>query len=438
MLKKKFSIYIIPTIIKIIGTTLVVVPITTYYLSPKDFGIIGILTAISVFITALSSTGANWVLGGDFYRRDSEYQNKIITHLLVIDLILKFFLCMLFIVLAKFFLPVIVKSFIDDFLPVFYLFCIAEFFGGFYSTFSYTLILQERPKALASIDIIQFISQASILFSLFYVGIKPMVVIPISLIFSGAIMCLMGIVFIRKNLIWKFDGEVYSSILSRGLPTISLNLFESLTTNVQRVFIERWTNLFVLGIYTHSLSYKNIFMQTLKAFSRAFSPGVLKLISQSEISSSEIKKQEKIFRQWNYLLGLGGVLVVLFGEFVIGIISHNKFNSAYPIVIIWYIQILIFSYGIPYNQMLLGLKKNKYILKTEIIIGMGFWIVGAVFTFYWGALGAGWSVVVYTAVLMLSRIVYLKKYLKMPLIDFQTIPIMIICIGIVFYLKNFL
>lgn len=67
---KNFFYYILPSIIIGVLGTFVMVPVTTFYLNPKDFGIMAIIMAVTMPIGPLASSGAAWVLAGNYYKID--------------------------------------------------------------------------------------------------------------------------------------------------------------------------------------------------------------------------------------------------------------------------------------------------------------------------------------------------------------------------------
>ena len=88
-MNKNFLYYLLPSVSIGIMSTFVIVPITTYYLDPKDFGVYAILTAVMMPIGPLASTGVTWVFAGNYYKIDETERKVLFFNILLLDVFLK-------------------------------------------------------------------------------------------------------------------------------------------------------------------------------------------------------------------------------------------------------------------------------------------------------------------------------------------------------------
>ncbi|WP_164924813.1 lipopolysaccharide biosynthesis protein [Thermodesulfovibrio yellowstonii] len=381
------------------------VPVTTYYLEPKDFGIFAIINTIVMPIGPLSSTGVSWVLGGNYYKINEEERKILLFNLLILDFTFKFFWVIVFWLLSYLLLPVIIKDFEHRYILYFKLILLATLFTALWPTISYFIVLQQKGRLHAIFEIIPWlcgaittiVSLSVFNFSTLALFLNPLV--------SGLTSFLLGLWYIKNYIKPIIVKKWLTEIFKVGIPSILVNLVDILTSVLSRYFIQKWINLSQLGIYSHSESYKTIFTMGTKAFSRSFVPPLLEAFSKN----TSTEKIETQLKRWYGLLGLAGVFVTLFSYEIVNILTHGKFVKAAPLVPIWFFLILSFTYGMPGTQFLLVQKKNQFMMYSGIITGMIFISVIAFSVYQFGLFGAVISLVLYNFCIQLVRTIYAKK-----------------------------
>jgi O-antigen/teichoic acid export membrane protein len=433
MVKKNFFYYLSPSVLTGIISLFIIVPVSTYYLEPKDFGIIGIITVFSTLVVPLSSTGIGWVLPGNYYKINAVEKGELIFNMLFLGMLLRAFWVVIFGVSGSLFLPKFIKSYEPVFLSYFWIFLLAEWFNYTWQLTAYTIMLQKKGKIHAFLDTIKIVSRVAVLIICLAVfGLKV-----ISLAWAYLAAALSGFVFsviyIRKYIVPHIKMRWIKEIAKLGFPTIPLNLFEIISNSIGRFFIERWIGLSRLGIYTHSLDYKKAFMLPHRAFLKSYAPGILEVFSKRALVDTTAAKN--ILKKWFGLLALVGVFISLFSREAINILTHGKFIDAAPLVSLWFIIILIYTLGISYNQFLLANKKNKFIFCSEIILGIISWGIIALFVKFYGIIGATVSVLLYFFILYLVRKIYAMR-LGCENFERQYFNVALIMLLLLIYLVN--
>lgn len=405
-MKKNFFYYFSSSALTGILSLLVIVPISTYYLDPEDFGIIAIIMVFSG-ITAISSTAYSWILSGNYYKVSSDEKGELTFNVLFLGSLLRAGWALLLGVTGAFFLPLLIKSYEPIFLIYFWIFLAAEWFNYLWQVTAYIIMLEKKGEVNAILEVIKIVSRIVVLtVCLAGLGLKT---VSLALAYLGASLggFLFSAFYIRKYLVLKIRMKWLKEIVRFNILTTPMRVFEIISNSIGKFLIERWTGLAQLGIYSHSLDYQKAFLLPHRAFQKTYAPEALEAISKNK--KSEIRIAKEALRKWFGLLVLAGVFVSLFSREVVSVLTHGKFIAAAPLVSLWFILILIYTFGISYNQFLMAHKKNKFLFSSEIVAGVIFWAVIVVFIHLFGAIGATVSVLLYYLSFYLARKIYALK-----------------------------
>jgi len=403
-MKKNFLYYLSPSVLTGILSIFVIVPVSTYYLDPADFGIVAIITFFSALVVPLSSTGVVWVLSGSYYKITKQERKELVFNLFFVGIVLRTFWLLLFALAGTFALPKLVRSYEPVFLNFFYILLAAEWFNAAWELVSYVIILQKKARLHAALDLVRFFSRLLVLL----LCLSVFKFKAVSLMFAYFGMAVGGFIFsvlyIRKHIAVRLRRRWIKEVVTVGFPTIPLNLFEVISNSIARFFIEHWVGLSRLGIYSHSQDYKKMFILPQRAFAKSYSPEILQVFSGN--STVKIETMKSVLRRWFGILALSGTAVVLFSKDIIAILTHGKFTQAAPLVSLWFILIVIYAFGVPYTQFLLVNKKNKLIVVSQIILGILSWGVIALGVKFFGIVGATVATLLYFFAVHFVRKVY--------------------------------
>jgi O-antigen/teichoic acid export membrane protein len=182
--------------------------------------------------------------------------------------------------------------------------------------------------------------------------------------FAGSIVVFAGsVIALRKYLFGSFSVEWAKRIFKLGFATVPANILETLHTFVERMTVGGYTGLRELGIYTHSQQYRTMSMMALKAAARTVQP-----ITLSEARADEFDFP-KTRETWDVIyLGLAGlgILFATFGNEIISLLTHGKFDGAYVFVVFWMVYLLIQNAGKPHTGVFLALNKGVEYSKMQM------------------------------------------------------------------------
>jgi O-antigen/teichoic acid export membrane protein len=424
---KNFFFYMLPTVTIGILSTFVMVPVTTYYLDPKDFGIIAILSAFTMPIGPLASTGVSWVLGSNYYVIDESERKSLMFNVLLLDFGLKTFWVALFWFTASTLLPLIVKDFDPRYIFYFKLLLISTLLNAFWPSISFLIVLQNKGNLHALLEVTQWTAGAlAAIIGLVYFKLTIIVLFLIPLA-SAAISLVTSLWYVRKHIRPGIKRKWLIEIFKVGMPTIPSSSLEVLANITDRYFIQRWLSLSQLGIYSHSLSYRNIFAMCSRTFSKTLAPSMLETFTKG-LDAKYLKESIAI---WYGLLGLAGVFVSLYSYEIVNILTHGKFVAAAPLIPLWFLILLSFTYGMPYTNFLVAHKKNSFLAYSFIVVCSLFIGITAFAVYAYGLIGGVISIVSSNLVIHLSKRIYARKLGCMILAEKEFLFIMAILLAFV-------
>ena len=149
---KNFFNYTSPAVFQAFFSIFVFIPISTYYLEPKDFGLFAIIYAITSPVGPLASSGSSWVLGGNFFKLHSaRKKGELLFNISIIDLVYKSFWVVFFLFISDSLLEIFK---INNFENSFYLklLLISTWLSVFTPTISRLLVLMSKSKIFAIIE----------------------------------------------------------------------------------------------------------------------------------------------------------------------------------------------------------------------------------------------------------------------------------------------
>lgn len=402
--RKNFFYYILPSIVSaLIGIFLI--PITTFFLDPKDFGIFAILNAFVMPVTALSSTGATWVLGANFFKVHGDEHKSFIFNLLFFDFLLKFLWIGVLWFVAPILLPHLVNGYETIYQSFFRFSLITIFLSAFTASISYSLVLNRNAKMHTLIEITGPVSSAIITIVCLYFLRLTTISLFIGPLGGEILSAVLGIWIVRNNVKFHLQKKWFKEIFVVGMPSIPMELVNLLANLSDKFFVQRFLNLPSLGIYSHSVNYKSIFGLGFKAFNRVFVPQALEKFSNG--GNTEVIRK-KIYK-WLGLAALGGAFIALFSGEIVNVLSHGKFMAAAPLVPLWYLIIFSYGFGTTYQQFLSVKRKNVYMTISGIVTGLFSILLVAFGVWKFGILGAVIGALLANLITQFSFMIYARK-----------------------------
>lgn len=363
----KLNHFTVPSLIQAIFGMLLVVPITTYYLEPKDFGQFAIINTLVVLIGVIATPATAYTINKNFNKVSLKKRERLVGTLLLFEFFVKFsfmiILCILIYIVSKheFF-----KIYIDIFEPKLLLISVTTFAVSFcWPLLSLVLILNNNSNLHFRMEVFRvgcMITLPIILITIFDLGaltlyISPLIMQTFSLIFE--------IWIIKRFISFRIDFDIIKETLNEWQHSFIASVFENGYEFFHRILCSFILSLASLGIFIHAMSYINILKIVNKGIVRSFASELFKEFSSGKLAvPNNVHKFSLIYL---LLFSALGLIVIFISAPVISLITHNKFNEAAILVATMYsMSFLIIPHSIM-NYFLMATGKSKIISYSTIL-----------------------------------------------------------------------
>lgn len=426
---KNFTYFLFPSIIQALVGIIIIVPVTTFYLEPRDFGVIAILFVIMSPISAITSA-PEWVLGGNYFQSDAKSRRTLVFNILIVDLLYRSIPVIIFWFLKDIILIFLKIENYENINLVYNLILFGTWLGLFWPTLSKLLIIQGNAKKHFFLEITKFIVGALItILSISYFKLGTISII-LGFISTNIYSLILEIYFLKKEIFMSFDLIWIKRIFKISSRGISTSLTATLPSFIERFSIQNILGLTGLGFYIHAQIYSNSFKFLNKATNFAITKSSIKAYSNND--KKLISSIEKLLGIIFYILVLSGIMLTLFIGDIVNILTHGKFNESAKLVPLLYFLILFFFYGILPTQFLIAKSKSNTLFLSELIATL--FSVAAIYygVYYFGLKGAVVGVVISNLITQVMRKVVATKLGSKFIIDRY------FWIGIIIYLIFYL
>lgn len=399
LLKNSF-IYSLSTFVQK-GLIFLLLPLYTQYLSPKEYGIVTVILAVSFICSAFFTFGLDSAILRFYHDSNVEIDFKELFGTLLISL---FGISLIVFSLAVTILKPLVQYFIDDiaFYPYGYLGFSIVIFQTLYNLCLAFLQTKHRAKTYSILSFTFF--TINIVFTLVLViGFKLGAVGYLASIFiAQTLSSIIGLFLLRKEYKLNFNQKYLTKALSYSLPLIPHSLASQAAGYADRIILNKMLSASMAGVY--NLGYVlSIPIEVLTfSFNRAFVP-----VFFSRLRNAEEDKSDMIE------MGLLVVLVYLFFGTMLALFSREVvswfFNADFvgaahviPIVCFGFINTglyYLFSAVLFYEKALTKYVPISTMIAGAFTIGLNLFLIPHI-----GMIGAG--VAFYLGQLLLSILAY--------------------------------
>ena len=455
---KNSYIYMIGEIIpKLLNFLLL--PVMTRYLTPDDYGVIGYVDAIILFVLIFSVLALNTYILREYWQLDNEEEKKklignfyLFLAVYNVGLFLVSFICLFFLfqyIDVQFeIIPILTLALLINFLEIFNLFP--------------QIIYRLHEKALAYVyflvskTIFQFLA---VLFFLEYFHDGPLSkyygLFLVSLIYAAV-----SFIIVKNNSILIVNMKQLKDGLKFAFPLILVALSFCIVDISDRIIMEQYVSLSQVGIYSIAYAIGFSINVIIKGSYKAFEPLIFKNANQFDFLNifSGIKNE------YFAMVFVTCLLVILFSKELVVLMFNENYLEAHSLIPI--IVLAAFAKGIYTIQALLLLinKKTKLLSKIMLLgaaINIG---INLLFIEEFGSVAAALSTFasftimalivhikgfnyyafsflnegkVYILLLLLCVIVYITYYhLSLPITMFGVISKMVVVVIAIFVISN--
>ncbi len=373
--------------------SLIFTPIYTQYLSKEDYGLLNLFTIISGLLIPFFGLGIDQAFG--FLYWDYNKDKKKFSELVSTTLSLVFLIGLIFTCLGFLFGPWLIRTFVKNgahftVWPFLTLSLIYPFFMITNRVLLYYYRNEENIKKYA------FLNLSSLL--LITTG-SVIGVIALNKGSEGAVegrtigFCIIILAFIIyeiKKIGIVFNTSIAKPLLKLGGPLFISTLVGSLAYVFDRIVIEQFGTLEMLGVYGFSVTIASVIEILLAALSNSFVPTIYKTILEED----ETQYENTHFQLFIFVYAIIAVVVLIIAvitPFITLFISTNFIDS------IQYIPLLCLSF-IPrcftqiFSLKFYKRKKTTYVLLLNITYLLSILILGIFFYNFLGIKGVAFSV----------------------------------------------
>jgi len=382
---KNTAIYLVPILIGNL-LPLVTLPIFTRILSKEDYGVWALAQIYAVFICGISNFGLVFGFERNFFecREAKKIAGLLYSTLLFVTATLLFFGLLTF--LFRYQLSNLIIGSPKFANILFWSYCATGILGlkNYYLTYFKNT---ENAKAFAWYTIDE--NLLGVIFSLFLVAYLRIGVIGLIwgqmfasfLIFSFLSFKFTSVLPISLNL------KAFTDSLKLSLPLTPSIFFGVIGNQFDKYMIGLLNTIGGVGIYNIGQKISNIVFTFMTAIQNVFAPQVYsRMFDQGEAGKKSIGQYLTPFLYSSILIG---ILISLFSEEIVTILTPKSYHGAIEIIII--LSMLYGSYFFGKQPQLMYMKKT-YINSILTLVRIGINIsINIPFIYKWGVMGAAWG-----------------------------------------------
>jgi O-antigen/teichoic acid export membrane protein len=405
----------------------IIIPIYWRYLSPKDYGILALTGVLQGVLAPIIIFGLNSSVERFYYEWREDEKEKKLCVIWICSCTIATGITLVIDSLGSNFFPLIFKQ--VPYYPYFKIALWSTFFASFSMVPFNLLRITERVNTYGIVSVCAFITSSSIiLFLLIFMKLKVLGVLIGGLV-SNAIWAVFWTIWMFKRM--RFNINIFSikDEILYAIPTLPINVIESIGNNFDRYLLEKYLSLKQLGLYSVANRFGTYFSQLNSALKTAWFPMTYKLAAQR----SDLKKILPRLSMFYFLvLSVFALASALLLEEIIYWFGREKFIGAYKYVPAFILIYLILNFRSAWARGLDLAKKPEYTLLSVIpSVGIGVFLLYQWIPMYGtsGAIGALLvSSILRTSILVgLAHFFYPRKFL------FKEVTLLFISLGLFFY-----
>ena len=416
------------------GIAFIMLPFYTRVFSPRDYGILDIITVTIFFITNVVSLQINQAVGRYYVDTDSPSQKITIVSTGFVHYVISFgFTASIIILLSK---SISSALFQTDSLSG--IISIAALFVIFLSLYYYTSILfryRFESKRFSLISILNVILNASlIIFFVLFLKFGLLGVFWGKLV-SCFIVFILSFLLLKDNFdIKKISFSVWKKMVKYGTPLIPAVMLLLVVQYCDRFMIIHFLGLGDLGIYAIGIRLATIITLLFIGFKFAWGPYVF-----DNYKDPKTKEVMSILFKYLFLLSILLVLLItLFSPELLFILTTKSYYGAYRVVPLLAGSTVLYTLGAYFSFGFGIAEKNIFSFYVNLIAAAVNVVLNILFIPRFGIQGAALATFLSMLVFFVSSLYLSNRLYK---VDFHIsklfIPILAVLAGVIFGLKFF-
>ena len=314
---------------------LLTLPLTTRVLGPADYGLLAVAVAFTGPAALVATVGVSFALGARWRVADGRERSSLVSTYLLFGLAAAGVWCA-----AAATAYVVARehvSFLSDLPPVgVVLVLVAAAASPAWALAVEVATLEGRAEVFAATTVTQAVATAAVtLIALF--GLDAGTTSLFAGLLAGSVVSVgFGLAVLRPYLKGPVDRS-HGRLLSRRSFLLAQTV-ESSHGILERVLLARFAGIADLGLYAHSQRYQSLAGQAAKAVSRAVWPVSL---DEARPAGGSFPTTAAAWRLLHVGLAALGVVLTCTGDFVISLLTNDKFTDAWVLLPLWFVVLLV-------------------------------------------------------------------------------------------------
>jgi len=321
---------------------LFVLPITTYYLSPKDFGVIAIFTVVQALLSGMFGMGFHSFAGRMIFkyeRTDPDECKERLGAILVYIVIFSTFGS----IVASIFIKQIAGLLIGDIvLPgnIYYFIPVAmAFFMNIHGFATGTLLNLQLNKKFFFVDFAQFaLLMPSQILGLVFLKFTVWDILVLQLLVQ-VIVAFYGLWNVRNWVSFRMGKmKIFREAMLFSFPLVPLNFAGWIQDRIDKIFLNSIHSISSVGIYSAGTNLANQYSFISRPVAITMKTEISKrLDSNHELIQKDITESFALFFQISIFLYFA---ISLFSKEIVTILMNQRFHECYKIVPIFTLSIV--------------------------------------------------------------------------------------------------
>jgi O-antigen/teichoic acid export membrane protein len=338
----RFSLFLVPSVFQA-GMSFVLLPVSTYFLDPSDFGLFALISSMTALIGVVSTLGSSYLLARYFPVSEYAEQVRLISSLTWVAVPIGTACGALLVLLW----PVIAPLAFDSATPEITLvvIAVAAMILGLPWTIAVDVIrLAGRAHLYAGAIIGQSIASASALLLCLFILDKGVESLFIAALTGAGVLFASALYLLAPYLRALPDRRYSAELFSLGRLFLLSGFAEAFHQMVERTILAARGGLGHVGLYSHSQMYRTAATMPVSAVSDTAWAVTL---AEARSETSQFERTEFAWNAAHLWLTLVGLVLATLGSHVISILTHDKFTDAHAIAALWTVYLLVQNCGKP-------------------------------------------------------------------------------------------
>ena len=316
---------------------LMLLPIYWQKLEPSDFGIIGLSQIVTIFLSPVLSLGLYDAVQRLFFEWKAEDRPRYLAALWLTSLALSLLLCLgLEIFGSALFASVLSQVPFSPYLEV----TIWTAFAVNLGLFPLTLLrVREQLKPFTLVTVASFITQAALILVFIFVFEMKALGYLLGIMINGLLWGGYFLYFMVREIGFPIRLTHLSEPLRYSLPTVPASLLEGMGSVFDRVFLDKYASLAVIGFYNLGNQFGAAFNSFNQIMKSSWVPLIFRVISDRSDGPAVLGRFSLYYVA---AMAVPALAIALLSKELIVLFGNDRFAGIYPFVpyfvLVYYLQ----------------------------------------------------------------------------------------------------